>query len=293
MIRNLPLTIVTPNPNQPRKTFDAQKIRELAASIEREGLIQPITVRKVGEGYMIVAGERRYRAHMLLAEEGRLPEGKITARVSSMSEEQMDVQAIIENLQREDVPPLEEAAAFQRLVDRGMTIEEISERCGVAAFRVRWRLQLDGLSDEVKHLLATGQIDKQVALEVSRLPSQSEQMKVVRLVNRGALIGWKAVRTAVDDLINPPAETASMFGEDAPAPSADEQNTASKMAQKVERAAACLGGGWKDGECVIATKVNPGEAERIADQLKAMQAMIRTMERQLRNTVAKAHVAAA
>src|SRR3712207_3967436 len=101
MLKRIPLEQVRPNADQPRKLFEAGALQELAASIRNNGLMQPITVRPIQKDgttvYEIVAGERRWRAHCLLKEQGQLPDGTILAHVRKMDEQQRDIEAIVEN----------------------------------------------------------------------------------------------------------------------------------------------------------------------------------------------------
>ena len=292
MLRNLPLSEVHPNPDQPRKLFNGDAIAELAASIAASGLIQPITVQRLGDGYQIVAGERRYRAHKLLAETGRLDPPVIRAIVKRpMDECTTLVEAIIENLQREDVSPLEEADAFGRLRDAGMTSAEIAEKVGAAKFRVDWRLSLLGLSDTARSMFAANQIDRQQALEIAKLPTPADQDRIVRLIAQGKITGWASIRDAVQTVINPDPTQTAMF--DLSGPTAEEIKTVTGMEDRIDRAAGLVSAGWKDGECVVAAKVDPNRAEKMAEKLKAMRSALAAMERELRNTAAKAAVMSA
>lgn len=281
MIRNLPLDLVVPNLDQPRKTFDDAALDALAASIKSEGLIQPITVRRLGDGrYGIIAGERRYRAHLRLASEGV---DTIRCRVTTADDSAVAFQAIIENIQREDVPPMEESDAFARLIEMGHDEAEIAERLGLTPFRVRWRLQLQNLCADIRRLLERQIIDRQTALELARLPRHDDQRAVLKRVNRGELKGWKAVRTAVEVILNPETALTLDLGD---APDADDVATARRVSANVEKSAEYLTTNWDAGECKIAAMVNPGEASKIADQLALIQQTARHMERALRNAVA-------
>lgn len=286
-IAMLPLASVEPNPNQPRKHFDPQLLAELAASIAESGLLQPITVRPIGDGrHMIVAGERRWRAHCLLAESGRLDPPVIPAHVREMSDAEMAIFAIVENLQRADVTPLEEADAFAQLIATGMSAEDIASRTGAAAFRVRWRLQLLNLAPDIRKLFETGNLDRQQAMELARLPEHRDQHRVLRLIQRGQLTGWKSVRQAVDGILENVTQE-DIFGGAGKASDAD-VSTARSMERRIEAVANMVGKGWKDGECVVAAKVNPDNANLMADKLSAIQKALRIMERELRNTNAQA-----
>ena len=149
---------ITPNRSQPRKAFDEEKLEELAESIREHGLIQPIIVRKIDEGYEIVAGERRWRASRL-AESRTIP-----CIVREYDETDNMMVALIENLQRQDLNPMEEAEAFARLVsEHGMTHEAIAKsigRGGESKSRsyVTNTLRLRELPEEVQQMIVRGQL---------------------------------------------------------------------------------------------------------------------------------------
>lgn len=155
----IPLAKIKPDPKQPRKLFDAGALAELAASIEANELIQPITVRpdkKRGE-YVIVAGERRYRAHCLLRHRGVKRFASIECNVRKITAgADVLVKQIVENIARADMTPLEEADAFQELRDTfGLDADEIAAKLGLAPFRVRWRLLLLNLSADIRKMVAS------------------------------------------------------------------------------------------------------------------------------------------
>ena len=121
----IPLKDIRTNPYQPRKSFSKEKINELAASIKENGIIQPIILRKSSLfGYEILAGERRFRAAKIAGLEN------IPALIKDLSDDDMMKQAIIENLQREDLNPIEEAESYQHLIEKGLTHEEIAKIMG-------------------------------------------------------------------------------------------------------------------------------------------------------------------
>jgi ParB family chromosome partitioning protein len=288
MLEKLALTAITPNPDQPRKIFDADGLKELAASIKANGLLQPITVRPKGKGkYEIVAGERRFRACSLLHAHGVKGFATIACHVRKMDDLTRDVAAIIENLQRADVTPLEEADSFARLENTGLSAEQIADKIGVAAFRVRWRLQLLNLSPDIRKLFATGNLDRQQAMEIARLSDYAAQHRILTMIRRGNLVGWKSVRNAVDAILDP-ASQAGMFGDDAPAATAADLSTLRAMEKRIESVGAMLSMGWKDGQCIVANRVDPDRAANMADKISAMTKGLRIMERELRNTCAQA-----
>src|SRR5512132_1574059 len=182
----LELVETRPNPDQPRKTFDEQALQELAASIDKHGLIQPITVKKVDDGYLLVAGERRLRAHQMLSRE------TIFAIVTTGNADEI---SLIENIQREDLNPLEEAEAMARLMERHRyTQEELGKVIGKKQNTVSEILRLTALPDTIKHEYRTSDVavSKSVLIEITRLPTEPEQLALWEQVKQGATV--RAVR---------------------------------------------------------------------------------------------------
>jgi len=144
---------VTPNRSQPRKDFDDESIAELAASIKEKGIIQPIVVRNTPGGYEIIAGERRWRA----AQRAGLT--KVPIIVKDVSDREVLELALIENLQREDLNPIEEAMAYSQLIqDFGLTHEDVSGRIGKDRSTITNQLRLLKLTEEAKQALVDGEI---------------------------------------------------------------------------------------------------------------------------------------
>jgi len=155
-ILELKITQIEPNKNQPRKTFDAEKLEILAESIKEHGLIQPIIVVKTESGsYSIVAGERRWRA----AKKAGL--STIPVVVKDYSAQTVTEVALIENLQREDLNPIEEALGYRSLIDEyELTQEEISKRIGKSRSAIANSLRLLSLEDELQKYLISGEISE-------------------------------------------------------------------------------------------------------------------------------------
>ncbi|MGO2789738.1 MAG: ParB/RepB/Spo0J family partition protein [Lactobacillus delbrueckii] len=152
-IEDLPLAEVRPNPYQPRKNFDEKKLAELAESIKENGVLQPIIVRRSVGGYEIIAGERRCRASELAGP------ATIPAIIRQFDESQMMEVAILENLQREDLTPLEEAQAYEMLQKNlGLTQEEVSKKMGKSRPYITNYLRLLTLPQKTKGLLQRGEL---------------------------------------------------------------------------------------------------------------------------------------
>lgn len=186
-IHQLPVSSIDVNKSQPRKTFDSESIASLAESIRANGLLQPITVKKNGERYEIVAGERRYRACRMLKLE------TVPAIVKDLSPRQVCELALIENLQREDLNPIEAAAAIDALMtDFSLTQQEVSERIGTSRPAIANALRLLKLPEEIKDLVISGAISAGHARAFAAVESRD---LAVNLAERAAKEGWSVRQT--------------------------------------------------------------------------------------------------
>lgn len=169
-VEELPLSSLVPNPYQPRKVFNDDEILELAQSIRDNGLIQPILVRKHGDIYQIVAGERRFRAHQLL--------GKTTVQAivrESITDREMREVAIIENIQRVQLNPLEEAQAYQSLIqDCGLTHDQCADRLGKSRSAITNALRLLRLDEPVREFVLAGKLSAGHARCLAGLPMERQ-----------------------------------------------------------------------------------------------------------------------
>ena len=172
---------IRPNENQPRKVFNEEKLDELASSIKEHGIIQPVVLRKEGAGYVIVAGERRYRA----ARKAGLR--KIPCVVRELSEDQNLLIAIIENMQREDLNPIEEAEGLSRMIEvYGLTQDAVSKSVGKSRPYITNALRLLKLPEEVKELTANGDITAGHARAIAGAGSAERQIFIAkRAANEG------------------------------------------------------------------------------------------------------------
>ncbi len=164
------------NPYQPRRSFDEEKIDELARSIKTYGLLQPIIVRhkRGGAGYQLVVGERRYLACKSLGMR------KIAAVVKELTDNAVATVALIENLQREDLNFIEEAEGYARLIDDfGFTQEVLAQRIGKSQSTIANKLRLLKLPDRVKSLLVKEELTERHARALLKLPTREEQEKMV------------------------------------------------------------------------------------------------------------------
>ncbi|RIH85225.1 Chromosome-partitioning protein Spo0J [Meiothermus luteus] len=163
-LTKLPLALIKPNPTQPRRRFDPAALEELAASIREKGLLQPLLVRPKGDMYELVAGERRYRACQMVG----LREVPVLIRDIG-DREALEI-ALIENLQREDLNPVEEAEGYKRLVEMGMTQEEVAKAVGKARVTITNALRLLQLTPEILRALEENRITAGHARALLMLP---------------------------------------------------------------------------------------------------------------------------
>ena len=177
-IQEVPLNLISPNPNQPRKEFEAAALAELADSIAKVGLMQPIVVREISAGkYQIIAGERRWRAAQL-AELSQVP---IVIR-NANDADTMQL-ALIENVQREDISPLELADAYRSLIDaHGLTQEDVAGLIGKSRPAVANTLRLLNLPEEIRASLRSGTVTEGHARALLQFSTDAERMFVFRRI---------------------------------------------------------------------------------------------------------------
>jgi ParB family chromosome partitioning protein len=180
-VLEIPMDQITPNPQQPRKQFNEETLAELAASIRSQGVVQPILVRRVGDGYQIVVGERRWRAAQMAGLRS------VPAILHDTDDTNALELALVENIHREDLNPLEEARAYKMLVDRlGLTQDRVAERVGRNRSTVANTLRLLRLPDEAKERLLEGKIDMGHARALLSLDNPEAQVQLCReTVKRG------------------------------------------------------------------------------------------------------------
>jgi len=196
----IPVKQIRPNPFQPRKVWEAAEIEELAASIREQGLIQPIVVRKSGENFQIVAGERRFRACQHL---GR---ATIPVFVREIDDKAMLEVALVENLQRKDLNPIEKAQAFKALIDRfKLTHEAVSTRLGLDRSTVTNFLRLLDLPEVVRDAVSRGTLSMGHARCLVALSSAGEQLVLARKIEKEGMSVRKLERI-VQNFKSPPAE---------------------------------------------------------------------------------------
>ncbi len=178
----VPLSSLDPNPFQPRSALSPERLAALAASIRQSGMVQPILVRRLGSRYQIIAGERRWRAAQ------QLGLATVPVTVRDVPDERLLELALVENIQREELTPLEEAQAFQRLQNEfELTQEEVARRVGRDRSTIANAVRLLRLPREVRELLAEGRIDAGHARALLALERGDEQIALAREASRRGL----------------------------------------------------------------------------------------------------------
>jgi ParB family chromosome partitioning protein len=216
VLLDVPVAAVSPNPHQPRVHFDEESLSELSASIAEMGVLQPILVRPLDDGaFELIAGERRWRA----AQRAGLT--TIPAVIRMTDDASSVEQALVENLHRQDLTALEEAAAYQQLLDEfGLTHDQIATRVGKSRSAITNSLRLLGLPPAVQRLLADGQLSAGHARALLGTPDRMRQEQLAREAATG---GW-SVRM-VEDAVRADAaaagETVPPVSEDLPAAPVD------------------------------------------------------------------------
>lgn len=279
----LPLNLIYANDEQARKHFDETELRQLAASIKVQGLISPIVVRPDGTGkYMIVAGERRYRACKLLELE------TVQVIIKQLSDASLTAQMIIENLQRVDISPLEEARAYRKAMDDfDLSPEQLAETVGILQpFRVHDRLTLLNLKPEYQICLEQGILTPTQAFYLSKVAPEYQDPF------------WRMIRSGKVDS-SELAAVAQTFADAGNQPelfpdvklSEEEVRALKSLEQHIDTMALTLNRFFnKDGEMDIVKKIDRIRASTIADKLGAMGKVLAMAQKKLLEPVAQKKV---
>ncbi len=168
---------IIPNRFQPRLSFDEDALNELAKSIRQHGIIQPLVLRKVGNKYEIIAGERRYKASFIAGLT------KVPAVIIDLNDNESAEVAIVENIQRKNLSPIEEAKSYKKLLDRGyLTQDELANRMGKTQGAISNKLRLLNLSQEVQDALLNNQISERHARSLLRVENEDEQLEILNKI---------------------------------------------------------------------------------------------------------------
>jgi len=198
------------NKNQPRRFFNEEKLNELALSIKEHGVVQPIIVRRLDDGkYELVAGERRWRASQIIGLK------KIPAIIKQLSSKETSEIALIENIQREDLNPIEEAAAYKALMEEfGLTQEVLSQRVGKSRPFIANTVRLLSLPENVRNLVSQGSISAGHARALIALPGKKDQEELAQKVAQRGLSVRQTEKTIRDILADKKREKSKLIVKD-------------------------------------------------------------------------------
>ncbi len=246
-METLKLSLIYPNPNQPRKHFDPGKLGELAQSIAASGLMEPLIVVRREDRYMIIAGERRWRACNMAGVE------EVPARILDADDRKIAELSLLENLQREDLNVVEEAMAYQGLIDMGMTMEEIAAKMGIKqSWRIQERLNLLKLDRVFQDYTVKGILSPSQAQELSRLP-KSQQGIVFDKIASGKANSYNKLRSLVNAMLFVVEQTSFL-----PEPTEEEKKMNSKYDIMIERLATFINRSFnRDDLTVLASILTP------------------------------------
>ncbi|NLG26074.1 MAG: ParB/RepB/Spo0J family partition protein [Clostridiales bacterium] len=256
VVRSIRLTDIDPNPSQPRRQFDEEALKDLAQSIRSVGVLQPILVARRGSRYTIIAGERRFRAARL-ADLTEIP-----AIVRDWDEVRRLEAALIENLQRDDLNPIDEAAGMRRLIEQcGLTQDAAAERLGKSRPAVANAMRLLTLAEPVQRLLRDGLLSAGHGRALVTLPRDA-QLRLAQLAAEQGLSVRQLERLAAQQAA-PPAEKPR------PTPPSAEFKQLERMAREAFGTRAELTGDEARGKLTLHYKT-PDELQRIWDALEGM-----------------------
>ena len=177
-VKLIKLEDIVPNRFQPREVFGEKELNELASSIKEHGIIQPLILRPLGSKFEIIAGERRYKAANIA---GLF---EVPAIIVEKDDNESAELAIVENIQRKDLTPIEEARSYKKLLSRGLTQEEIAKKLGIAQSTVANKLRLLNLAEEVQDALLNNRISERHARGLLRIENPNEQINLLnRIIN--------------------------------------------------------------------------------------------------------------
>ena len=225
------------NKKQPRRFFNEEKLNELALSIKEHGVVQPIIVRRLDDGkYELVAGERRWRASQIIGLK------KIPAIIKELSAKETSEIALIENIQREDLNPIEEAAAYKALMEEyGLTQEVLSQRVGKSRSFIANTVRLLSLSENVRDLVSQGSISAGHARALIALPGKKEQEELAQKVAQRGLSVRQTEKT-IRDMLADKKEVKSKIKAKDPNIKELEERLTSRLSTKVRIARGSRGG---------------------------------------------------
>lgn len=222
----IPISAIKPNTHQPRRNFPEAGIRELAASIREVGILQPLVIRSTEAGFELIAGERRLRAAKIAGLE------RVPVLIRPAGENESMELALVENLQREDLNPLETAAAYQALMEGfGLSKEQLARRLGKSRAAVTNTLRLARLPASIQQMLLEGQLTEGHARALLALPNEERMVELAARVQREKL-SVRKTEDLVREYLSGAGEEAQEPSEPEPGPQPNEFDEASRMIQE-------------------------------------------------------------
>lgn len=243
-VSKVPLDKIDPNPSQPRGEFEPTAMQELADSIRAHGIIQPLVVRRKGDRFEIIAGERRWRAARMV----RLTE--VPVAILDLADSQVLEVALIENIQRADLNPIEIAQALERLQESGMSHDAIALSTGKDRSSITNFLRLLKLPEDVRTLIAERHLSLGHAKVIAGLPAESMQSEISQLiVNKGLSV--RAAEALVKKLLQPAVSPGAKTDESAAAVDANEKAAITEMERVLGSRVRIVHRGAKGGKIEI------------------------------------------
>jgi ParB family transcriptional regulator, chromosome partitioning protein len=271
-VLEIPVSAIDPDPGQPRRQFTHRDLEELAESIRKDGLMQPITVRPTGERFMIIAGERRWRAHQLAAIEtirAMLCDDGDPLRIRTLS--------IIENLHRKDLNVIEESDALAELQkSRGIEETEIAKIIGKPWTFVRDRLKLQKLSADMREGVVHGAISPAQALHLTKISHQNQMIAFKKAAGMNLNHWW----LLVDALLEAEQQT-SLFDTGSSAEQKHRREITSKYDAMIERVESLIIRSFKSDEVAVLSSVLDGDTSLRAQRLDIIMAHLRRIREAL------------
>lgn len=249
---SLAINLIYPNPDQPRKHFDQGALEELSENIRQYGVLQPLVVTRRGKKFLLIAGERRWRASQIAGRK------YVPVRIIEADDAMVEELALLENIMRRDLNLIEEARGYQALLDRGYTEEALSAKLGFKQiWRIRERTQLLNLAGDYQDAVIKGILSPSQGFELSRLPRE-KQAVVFRKIRDGQLVGYDRLRSFVSALVNI-QETMAMF--DLPAMTKSEEQTLTGYEKMIERCTEVVSKAYDNNDLVVLKKVTRGNLQ--------------------------------
>lgn len=249
---SLAIRLIYPNPNQPRKLFDQGALEELAGNIRQYGVLQPLVVTRRGKKYLLIAGERRWRAAQIAGRK------YVPVRIIEADDAMVEELALLENIFRRDLNLIEEARGYQALLDRGYTVETLAAKLGFKQpWRVTERTQLLNLAGDYQDLVIKGILSPSQGFELSRVPKEKQPI-VFRKIRNGELNGYDKLRSFVTALVNI-EETRALF--DLPEMSEEEKETLTSYERMIEKCTEIVRKAYEDNDLVVLKKVTRGNLQ--------------------------------